>query len=103
MNNEPLYLDLFFTYFSKITYEEYNILTAKIIALFPFENTGTYFVPPIKKRQSISGKPSFAKGKLVDKIRNTLYKSGEKRKKSTSEENVIPNKTKKYEELKGFK
>lgn len=72
---------------SRINHEEYNILTSKIIALFPTENAGTYYVPSVKKRDSISGKPVFAKGKLVDKIRNTLYKSGERKRKLSEKEN----------------
>lgn len=91
------------TPFSKIEYEEYNIITGKIIVLFPKESSGTYFVPPVKKNESISGKPLFAKGKLVDKIRNTLYKSGEKRKsKAESDESELAKKNKLIEELKGF-
>lgn len=90
--------------FSRINHEEYNILTSKIIALFPTENAGTYFVPPIKKRDSISGKPCFAKGKLVDKIRNTLYKSGERKRKNSEKENNqnTSKRSKNLQELQGF-
>lgn len=92
-----------FNPFSKITQEEYNFITGKIIVLFPRENSGTYFVPPVKKNESFSGKPLFAKGKLVDKIRNTLYKSGEKRKSKTEIEQGESVKKNRYlEELKGF-
>lgn len=71
------------SYFRKITYDEYNSLAGKIITLFPTENTGTYFVRPIPKSKSKTGKPVFAKGKLLDKIRNLLYKSGERKRVST--------------------
>lgn len=58
-------------------------MAGKIITLFPTENIGTYFVRPVPKSQSKTGKSVFAKGKLLDKIRNLLYKSGEKRRVST--------------------
>lgn len=92
-------------FFSRINHEEYNIITSKIIALFPTENAGIYFVPPVKKRDSISGKPGFAKGKLVDKIRNTLFKSGERKRKFTGKENAdhsTPKKSKNLAELQGL-
>lgn len=38
---------------------------------------GTYYVAPVKKKDSIHGKPIVARGKLVDKAKNVLYKSGE--------------------------
>lgn len=55
--------------------------------MFPKENIGTYFVPPIKKSLSLKGKPVFAKGKLVDKVRNILYQSGERRR----QKRTLPN------------
>ncbi|GBP43090.1 hypothetical protein EVAR_96352_1 [Eumeta japonica] len=67
----------------KITFDEYNFLAAKIITLFPAENIGTYFVRPVSKSQSACGKPTFARGKLIDKVRNFLYKS-DAHKRSTS-------------------
>ncbi|XP_026326281.1 uncharacterized protein LOC113234979 isoform X2 [Hyposmocoma kahamanoa] len=61
----------------RITYEEYNIISAKIISLFPKESIGTYFTKPIKKNNSFNGRSTVARGKLVDKVRNLLYKYGD--------------------------
>ncbi|CAH0562948.1 unnamed protein product [Brassicogethes aeneus] len=69
----------------RLKYEQYNKISAKIISIFPKENIGTYFVPPIPKNKSISGKSIFAKGKLVDKCRNLLYISGESKRKKRRE------------------
>ncbi|KAL4713684.1 hypothetical protein ACJJTC_004215 [Scirpophaga incertulas] len=63
----------------KIFYEDYNFIAAKIISLFPKESIGTYFTNPVTKRQSTSGRPIAARGKLVDKVRNLLYKYGERK------------------------
>lgn len=68
-----------------MTHEEYNIISAKIVSLFPTETVGTYFVRPVQKRDSLSGKSILAKGKLVDKVRNLLYMSGERKKKVVDE------------------
>ncbi|KAL4718864.1 hypothetical protein ACJJTC_011323 [Scirpophaga incertulas] len=78
---------------SKITYEDYNFLAAKIITLFPKEAIGTYFAHPIKKRDSLNGRSIVARGKLVDKVRN-LYKYGDrKRAVNSGSENIPPSKT----------
>ncbi|KAJ8930809.1 hypothetical protein NQ314_016341 [Rhamnusium bicolor] len=62
---------------SRLKNDDYNILTAKIITLFPTETVGTYYVHPIKKSNSPTGRPLFARGKLVDKRRNLLHKCGD--------------------------
>lgn len=51
---------------------------------------GTYFVPPVKKRDSLNGKCVLARGKLVDKVKNLVYKCGEaepKRKRRKTDNN----------------
>lgn len=57
---------------TKMRHTDYNILTAKIISLFPKECAGTYYVPAISKRHSVTNKPIISRGKLVDKVRNLL-------------------------------
>lgn len=83
----------------RITYEEYNVLAAKIITLFPKESIGTYFTKPIKKIDSINGRSTVARGKLVDKVRNLLYKYGD-RKRSASESESTPPPKKSCDDLK---
>lgn len=58
-----------------------------------------YILFPRLKKDSISGKPGFAKGKLVDKIRNTLFKSGEHKRKLSDKENVDCIKSKKSKNI----
>ncbi|CAG9765739.1 unnamed protein product [Ceutorhynchus assimilis] len=41
------------------------------------ECPSTYYIPAIPKRHSNVGKPILAKGRLVDKVRNLLHRSGE--------------------------
>lgn len=75
--------------FSCLTPDDYNILSAKIISVFPIECCGTYYVPAVRKKDSIAGKPILARGKLVDKCRNLLHACGPVivRKKSSTETN----------------
>lgn len=81
------------TDFSRITYEEYNVLSAKIITLFSKESIGTYFTKPIKKINSVHGWSTIARGKQLDKVRNLLYKYGDRKRKSDTDcENVPPGK-----------
>ncbi|CAH0553157.1 unnamed protein product [Brassicogethes aeneus] len=61
----------------RLQHDHYNIITAKIISLFPGEHSQIYYVPAIKKKESILKKSVLAKGKLVDKVKNLLYKTGE--------------------------
>uniref|UniRef100_A0A1Y1LUZ3 SAM domain-containing protein n=1 Tax=Photinus pyralis TaxID=7054 RepID=A0A1Y1LUZ3_PHOPY len=60
----------------RLTPEDYNVLASKIITLFPKETASTYYVPAIRKRDSITRKPILARGKLVDKCRNLLHDCG---------------------------
>lgn len=70
------------TYFSKLkhicssrlTHQQYNILCSKIIALFPNECAMKYYKPG----RRINNLAVQARGKLVDKVRNLLYKSPDK-------------------------
>ncbi|CAG9782313.1 unnamed protein product [Diatraea saccharalis] len=72
----------------RLTYEDYTMLAGKIITLFPKETAATYFTRPIRKRDSYNGKSVAARGKLVDKVRNYLFQSGEcKRKYLNTTEN----------------
>lgn len=66
-------VSILFVFCSRLCHEDYNLLASKIVALFPTEVTATYYVPSIKKNESITGKPILAKGKLVDKCRNLLH------------------------------
>lgn len=70
----------------RLTHSDYNILTSKIITLFPKECAGTYYVPAIRKKNSPINRPVVAKGKLVDKVRNLLRVNREI--KSDTEKNV---------------
>lgn len=45
--------------------------------MFPKECLGTYYVPAVKKSESVSNKSILAKGKLVDKVRNLIHKCDE--------------------------
>ncbi|CAH0559341.1 unnamed protein product [Brassicogethes aeneus] len=63
----------------RLTHENYNLITSKIITLFPRECASTYYVPAISKRHSISNRPIIAKGRLVDKCRNLLRISTEEK------------------------
>lgn len=80
--------------FSRLRKEEYNSLAAKIITLFPTEMVGTYYVPPMKKSSSPFGRPIMAKGKLVNQVKNIIFRSGDTNKREHNEEScVVPQKT----------
>lgn len=76
-------------YSSRLKHPEYNILTSKIISLFPNESASTYYVPAIRKADSTNRKHILARGKLVDKTKNLIFLSGERRRKSTPEEEAL--------------
>ncbi|KAK9680854.1 hypothetical protein QE152_g38780 [Popillia japonica] len=80
-----------FTYIinHRLKHPEYNILTSKIISLFPNESASTYYVPAIRKADSTNRKHILARGKLVDKTKNLIFLSGERRRKSTPEEEAL--------------
>lgn len=63
--------------FSRLRQEEFNILGSKIIGLFPTETLGVYYCPPIKKSENPFKKSVMAKGKLVNQMRNILFRSGD--------------------------
>jgi hypothetical protein len=43
-----------------------------------YECSSTYYIPAVPKNESLIGRPLMAKGKLVDKCKNMLYKSDDK-------------------------
>lgn len=55
-----------------MTNNEIEIIATKISELFPNETSETYYVPPTKLLFNETIKVSIARGKLVDKHRNTL-------------------------------
>lgn len=61
-----------------MTHIQYNFITSKILNLFPNESSSTYYISSVSKNSSPTGKPILAKGKLIDKCRNMLYKSSDK-------------------------
>ncbi|KAI8427482.1 hypothetical protein MSG28_002015 [Choristoneura fumiferana] len=76
---------------NKLRAEDYNLIAARIVSLFPSENIGTYFMRAVPTAKSISGKYIPAKGKLVDKVRNLLYISGEKHRRPKSTQRIPEN------------
>ncbi|KAL4703435.1 hypothetical protein ACJJTC_008154, partial [Scirpophaga incertulas] len=68
----------------RLTYDDYTVLSGKIITLFPKESAATYFTRPIKKSDSFIGKSVPAKGKLIDRVRNLLFQSGERKRKCST-------------------
>lgn len=92
-------MECFLSICSRLKFEEYNIITSKIISLFPNETSFTYFVPAIKKSESNIGRPILAKGKLVNKVRNVLFISPDSvpcKRKKQSFEAVDEQNTKRY-------
>ena len=79
---------------------DFEKLANQIVEIFPNECVETYYVPPIKKRDSRDGSSGRSKGKLVDKYRNLktfvrgaenlLKNKGVKKQVSTQEENPNP-------------
>ncbi|CAH0562862.1 unnamed protein product [Brassicogethes aeneus] len=75
--SQGYFCDVIITYFlnksdSRLTNEEIQFVTERIVELFPHEIQETYFVPPIRKFQSGDSKAGISKGKLIDKYRNKL-------------------------------
>lgn len=65
------------------------------MSLFPNEVAGTYYVPPVKLRDSRNGRSIAAKGKLWSKVHNLVILSGEatpvrKKRKKISEQSQVP-------------
>lgn len=71
-------------------HKDYNRLAGQIITLFPNETTGTYYVPPIRKCNSSTGRSIVAKGRLVDKCKNVISRCGDAvpKRKRVNEESV---------------
>lgn len=63
--------------FSRLKQDQYQLITDKIIRLFPRESEATYYCPYMPKKDSKTGKCVLAKGRIVDKVRNILYRSGD--------------------------
>ncbi|KAK5648037.1 hypothetical protein RI129_002929 [Pyrocoelia pectoralis] len=74
---------------NRLRHEEYNKISAKIITLFPTEIMGIYYVPPIKKQYSTTGKSIVARGKLVDKLKNIIYTCEDATPKRTKRKGVL--------------
>ena len=49
---------------------DHDFIASKIISLFRNECKETYYVPPIRKKDSSVNKSILAKGKLIDMYRN---------------------------------
>ncbi|KAL4720692.1 hypothetical protein ACJJTC_010139 [Scirpophaga incertulas] len=75
----------------RLTYDDYTVLSGKIITLFPKESAATYFTRPIKKSDSFIGKSVPAKGKLIDRVRNLLFQSGERKRKIIHGKRLLKN------------
>lgn len=73
----------FLNKFKKMDHEHFKMLSQKIIQLMPKEKQATYFVEPIKKKDSHVNRSERARGKLVEKYRNRLHLL-----KTISEENM---------------
>lgn len=56
----------------RLTHSDYNLLTTKIVTLFPKDCVSTYYVQGVPKKQSPHNRLIIAKGRLVDKCRNLL-------------------------------
>lgn len=77
---------------SALCNDDFNYLATKIIELFPNECKETYFVPPVKKKESRDKKSEISKEKLVDKWRNarTFIRSAEKLGNEVSDDDESP-------------
>lgn len=50
-------------------------ISKTIVEIFPTETSETYYIPPIKKKDSIYNKSIISKGKLISMWRNKRYKN----------------------------
>lgn len=57
-------------YFRVLTNDNFEQLATQIVELFPNECAESFYVPPVKKKDSRTHKSGISKGKLVDKYRN---------------------------------
>ncbi|XP_029158411.1 uncharacterized protein LOC114930728 [Nylanderia fulva] len=62
----------------RLTHFQFELITSKILNLFPNECRSTYYIPAIPKNESPTNKAVMARGKLIDKCRNMLYTSNDK-------------------------
>lgn len=85
-------------FFSRLTSSNYRYIVGKIKDLFHNEPATVYYVPTILKRDSRSGRTIPARGKLVDKAKNLIQKSGIRTRKK-GEATDSKNKTKICQEI----
>lgn len=60
--------------FRYLKHQDYEILVHKIQKCFPNEEKSIYYIPPVPKNYSKFNKSKLARGKLVDKFRNSIFK-----------------------------
>lgn len=65
---------MYFFIFSRLTHDQYNIICAKILNLFPNETAQTYYY----SGERVNNLAVQAKGKLVYKAHNILYHTPDK-------------------------
>lgn len=65
----------------------------EIVKTFPTEVSTTYYLPPIKKKDSIENKSKSSRGKLMSMWRNYTYKNKVLEKKIKKEEEKVNNET----------
>lgn len=63
----------FLNHSNKMEHNDFRIVSQKITELMPNEKISTYFVEPIRKKDSKENKSERARGKLVEKYRNRLH------------------------------
>lgn len=56
--------------FRRLIDRDFQVLTDKIIEIFPEECAKTYYIGPIKKKDSRHKRHERSRGKLIDKYRN---------------------------------
>lgn len=61
------------TFNGKLTQQQFNTIAQNLVKIIPGEKKTTYFIPPIKKKDSLRNKSEPARGKLVEKYRNKLH------------------------------
>ncbi|KAG5892754.1 hypothetical protein JTB14_027018 [Gonioctena quinquepunctata] len=84
----------------RLKHADYNIIRAKIIKLFPTEATQTYYIPSVRKKDSFNRNSIAARGKLMNKARNLIHKSGvSTRKRKIESRSKVPAKITTFSEL----
>jgi hypothetical protein len=64
-----------FIIFYSLTNDLCEHISKTIVEIFPTETPETYYIPPIKKKDSIHNKSVISKGKLISMWRNKRYKN----------------------------